>query len=62
MTQHYLPHWTVNGERTSSQFDAWRAAVSAGVKPKFYFYEAQYDQLEWTKEPKEYWEELCYER
>jgi len=59
---YYLPHWTVNGERTSSQFDAWRAAVQLGVKPKFYFYEAQYDTLDWTKEPTESWDELCYER
>ena len=62
MTMHYLPHWTVNGERTSSQFDAWRAATAAGVKPKFYFYEAEYDTVDWTKEPKETWDELCYER
>lgn len=59
---YYLPHWTVNGERTSSQFDAWRAATRLGTKPKFYFYEAQYDTLDWTKEPVETWDELCYER
>jgi len=59
---HYLPHWTVNGERTSSQFDAWRAAVQLGVKPHFYFYETEYDSLDWTKEPTESWDELCHQR
>ena len=59
---HYLPHWTVNGERTSSQFDAWRAATKLGVMPDFYFYDAEYDQLDWTKEPEETWDQICYER
>lgn len=59
---HHLPHWTVNGERTSSQFDAWRKAHKLGIKPNFYFYEYEYDQLDWTIEPTETWDELCYER
>ena len=59
---HYLPHWTVNGERTSSQFDAWRAASKLGIMPHFYFYETEYDALDWTKEPTETWDEICYER
>ena len=59
---YYLPHWVVNGERTSSQFDAWRAASKLGIMPSFYFYEEQYDKLDWTKEPTESWDEICYER
>lgn len=58
----YLPHWIVNGQRTSSQYDAWREATRLGVKPHFYFYEEEYDQLDWTKEPTETWEQLCFER
>ena len=59
---HYLPHWVVNGQRTSSQFDAWRAAEKLGIMPHFYFYETEYDALDWTKEPAETWDELCHER
>lgn len=61
---YYLPHWVVNGQRTSSQFDAWRYARSLGpeVKPHFHFFEEQYDEIDWTKEPTETWDEICYER
>ena len=58
----YLPHWIVDGQRTSSQFDAWRAASQLGIKPHFHFYEEQYDEMDWTKEPNETWDQLCYER
>lgn len=58
----YLPHWIVNGERTSSQFDAWRKAHDSGAYPYFYFYEKEYDALDWTTEPSESWDEICYER
>lgn len=58
----YLPHWIVNGLRTSSQFDAWREAHKLGTKPHFYFYEDEYDKLDWTKEPTESWDQLCLER
>ena len=58
----YLPHWIINGQRTSSQFDAWRAAAQLGTKPHFHFYEEQYDQMDWTIEPTETWDQLCYER
>lgn len=57
-----LPHWIVNGQRTSSQFDAWRAAAPLGIKPQFYFFDDQYDQIDWTTEPKETWDQICYER
>lgn len=60
----YLPHWIVNGQRTSSQYDAWRYASSLGkdVKPEFYFYDEEYDKADWTNEPSETWDQLCYER
>ena len=59
---HYLPHWIVNGERTSSQFDAWRAASKLGTMPHFYFYETEFDALDWTKEPTETWDQLLDRR
>jgi hypothetical protein len=58
----YLPHWIVDGQRTSSQFDAWRAAAKIGTKPHFYFYEEEYDKMDWTTEPIESWDRMCYER
>jgi len=58
----YLPHWIVDEQRTSSQIDAWRYAHKAGIKPHFYFYEEEYDKLDWTKEPTETWDQLCYAR
>lgn len=58
----YLPHWIVNGQRTSSQFDAWREAARLNTKPDFYFYDDIYDKLDWTTEPAESWDEICYER
>ena len=58
----YLPHWIVDGQRTSSQIDAWRAAYKLKTKPHFYFYEEAYDTLDWTKEPTETWDQLCYDR
>jgi hypothetical protein len=58
----YLPHWIVDDKRTSSQIDAWRAAHKLKTKPHFYFYEEEYDKLDWTKEPTETWDQLCYDR
>jgi len=58
----YLPHWIVNGKRTSSQIDAWREANSMGIMPHYYFYEEEYDRLDWTTEPVELWEQLCFDR
>lgn len=58
----YLPHWVIDGQRTSSQIDAWRYGYKIGQKPHFYFYEDVYDKLDWTTEPKESWDQLCYKR
>lgn len=58
----YSPHWVVNGQRISSQINAWRAAHKLGVLPHFYFYEEEYDKLDWTKDPTETWDQLCYDR
>ena len=57
-----LPHWSVNGEQTSSQIDAWRSAVQANTVPSFYFYEDEYNKLDWTNEPTATWDQLCYDR
>jgi hypothetical protein len=57
-----LPHWQVDGERFNSQFLAWRTASRKNTKPSFYFYEEEYDKLNWTQEPKESWDDICYER
>ena len=58
----YLPHWIVNGQRTSSQFEAWKVAVQLNTKPHFYFYESEYDKIDWATEPTETWDQLCLER
>lgn len=58
----YLPHWMINGQRTSSQFDAWRYASKLGIKPDFHFFDEEFSQLDWTKEPEENWDQICYER
>jgi hypothetical protein len=58
----YLPHWIVDGQRTSSQIDAWRAAKALNKKPDFYFFDEEYSKLDWTKEPPETWDQLCYDR
>ena len=38
---YFSPHWVINGQRTSSQFDAWRYArsLSSELMPHFYFFE-----------------------
>jgi hypothetical protein len=59
---HSLPHWVVNGVKTSSQIDAWRTAVQANTVPSFYFYEEEYDKLDWTQEPTATWDQLCLDR
>lgn len=58
----YLPHWIIDGQRTSSQIDAWRYAHKLGTKPDFYFYDDEYSKLDWTKEPTESWDQMCYNR
>jgi hypothetical protein len=57
-----LPHWQVNGEKFNSQFLAWRTASEKNTKPSFYFYDEEYDKLNWTQEPNESWDDICYER
>ena len=42
----YLPHWVVNGQRTSSQIEAWRVATMSNDKPDFYFFDEEYDTLD----------------
>ena len=59
---HSLPHWVVNGVKTSSQIDAWRTAVQANTVPSFYFYEEEYDKLDWTQEPTDTWDQMCLDR
>lgn len=62
MSIHLLPHWTVNNVKTYSQINAWKMAVAADTTPEFYFYDAQYETVDWTKEPNETWDELLLER
>lgn len=56
------PHWVVGQERISSQFNAWKTAANLNTVPHFYFYEQEYDQLDWTREPSSTWDQLCYDR
>jgi hypothetical protein len=57
-----FPHWVVNGQKVTSQFNAWKLAVEQNTVPHFYFYEDEYDTLDWTQEPTASWEQLCYDR
>lgn len=57
-----FPHWVVGQEQISSQFNAWKIAANLNTVPHFYFYEKEYDRLDWTKEPTDTWDQLCYDR
>lgn len=56
------PHWVVDGYKTTNQFEAWKLGKTLNTTPQFYFYNDQYDKENWSKEPSESWEALCYDR
>jgi hypothetical protein len=56
------PHWVVGSQKIYNQLQAWKLAKSISTVPSFYFYEKEYDSMDWTKEPVESWEDLCRER
>jgi hypothetical protein len=56
----YAPYWLVGDKKIYNAFEA----VSTAFRPngpayRFVFLEDQYDQLDWSKEPTESWEDLC---
>jgi len=59
----YAPYWLVGDKKIYNQFEATKTAfVDGGPAYRFVFLENEYDQLDWTQEPKETWEELCFQR
>lgn len=53
-----LPHWIVGGEPIYNQVDAWKQITTTKKDYRFYFFEEQYDQLDWTKEPNDDWDTM----
>ena len=58
----YAPFWTVNNFKYDNQFFAWINAKKQNTYPEFHFFEESYDLLDWTKEPKTSWYDLCVHR
>src|SRR3990172_5937246 len=57
------PHWVVGNNQTSSQVNAWKLKLASPDDPmRFYCNEDEYDTLDWTKEPIDSWESLCYKK
>jgi hypothetical protein len=56
------PHWQVGEFTTSSQVVAWRESARTKQPIHFYFYEDEFNKLDWTKEPSESWDTLCIKR
>ena len=54
----HLPHWIVGEERIFNQLSAWQKIISSKQAFRFYFYENEYDQHDWTLEPRESWDDL----
>jgi len=62
-TSKWGPSWVIGDKRVYNQFEAQRLAfVPGGPAYRFSFLEDEFDQLDWTQEPSESWEELCVER
>ena len=63
MSKLHVPYWLVGDKKIYNQFNANLVAFqSGGPEYRLVFLEDVYDQLDWTKEPKESWDELCLER
>lgn len=63
MSDLWIPHWQVGDSCHHSQFDARKAAfVDGGPAYRFVFLESAYNQVDWTTEPNESWDQLCVER
>ena len=53
-----IPHWVVGDQRYTSQIQAWYEVARTGTPGRFCLYEDAFDQLDWTKNPTESWDEL----
>lgn len=53
-----IPHWVVGDQHYTNQFQTWQAIANTGLPARFYLYEEAFDQLDWTTNPKESWDEL----
>lgn len=52
------PHWIVGDMPVFNQVEAWHRLTTTKQSYRFYFYEDQYDTLDWTREPLEDWDTL----
>ena len=55
-------YWSVSGYNTTNQIEAWIKSTQLQTCPEFHFYDDAYDSVDWTQEPSESWDELCYQR
>lgn len=57
-----MPHWIVGDQHIYNQLEAWQKILTTKQDFRFYFYETEYDQYDWTKEPTQSWESLIQSR
>jgi hypothetical protein len=57
-----IPHWEVGQHRYVNQFQAWLAATQLGQVPKFNLFEQAFDQVDWSQDPAESWDQLVKAR
>jgi hypothetical protein len=63
MSQLHVPYWLIGDKKIYNQFEANQLAFCDGAPAyRLVFLEDVYDQLDWTTEPNESWEELCLQR
>jgi hypothetical protein len=53
-----IPHWIVGEQRYTSQFETWQAITKTNLPARFCLYEDAFDQIDWTQDPSESWNEL----
>lgn len=56
------PHWIVGNERIYNQLIAWQRINETKQEFRFYFYEKEYDQFDWSSSPAQSWEDLLQAR
>ena len=58
----FAPHWVVGEKRFYNQLEAWAEIIKSKQAYRFYFYENEYDNHDWTKEPADNWDTLVHAR
>jgi hypothetical protein len=53
-----VPHWIVDNQRYTNQFQTWQAVQRTGQTARFCLYEDAFDKMNWTTDPKESWDDL----